>query len=98
MYDSLNMHSLESSLIDIMRAEQDPMKSKAAFPSFLCPSRGGRRWCRVCVGGGAIMFAEEARVARCREATGPAAPRAVLFFHTPAYFPPCLELNTCATS
>uniref|UniRef100_A0A674NLT7 Cytoplasmic polyadenylation element binding protein 2 n=1 Tax=Takifugu rubripes TaxID=31033 RepID=A0A674NLT7_TAKRU len=28
MYDSLNMHSLESSLIDIMRAEQDPMKSK----------------------------------------------------------------------
>lgn len=41
MYDSLNMHSLESSLIDIMRAEQDPMKSKAAFPSFLCPSGGG---------------------------------------------------------
>lgn len=28
MYDSLNMHSLESSLIDIMRAEQDPMKSE----------------------------------------------------------------------
>ncbi|KAG1924624.1 cytoplasmic polyadenylation element-binding protein, partial [Pimephales promelas] len=26
MYDSLNMHSLESSLIDIMRAEQDPLK------------------------------------------------------------------------
>lgn len=40
MYDSLNMHSLESSLIDIMRAEQDPMKSKAAFPSFLCPPGG----------------------------------------------------------
>lgn len=32
MYDSLNMHSLESSLIDIMRAEQDPMKGKIAFP------------------------------------------------------------------
>lgn len=28
----------------------------------------------------------------------PAAPRAVLFFHTPAYFLPCLELNTFATS
>uniref|UniRef100_A0A8C8F4C2 RRM domain-containing protein n=1 Tax=Oncorhynchus tshawytscha TaxID=74940 RepID=A0A8C8F4C2_ONCTS len=28
MYDSLNMHSLESSLIDIMRAEQDPMKGR----------------------------------------------------------------------
>lgn len=28
MYDSLNMHSLESSLIDIMRAEQDPMKGE----------------------------------------------------------------------
>ncbi|XP_057696204.1 cytoplasmic polyadenylation element-binding protein 2 isoform X2 [Corythoichthys intestinalis] len=26
MYESLNMHSLESSLIDIMRAEQDPVK------------------------------------------------------------------------
>ncbi|XP_075901445.1 cytoplasmic polyadenylation element-binding protein 2 isoform X2 [Nelusetta ayraudi] len=33
MYDSLNMHSLESSLIDIMRAEQDPMKSRSSlFP------------------------------------------------------------------
>lgn len=40
MYDSLNMHSLESSLIDIMRAEQDPMKSKTAFP-FLSTARGG---------------------------------------------------------
>lgn len=40
MYDSLNMHSLESSLIDIMRAEQDPMKSKTAFP-FLSVLRGG---------------------------------------------------------
>ncbi|XP_029684566.1 cytoplasmic polyadenylation element-binding protein 2 isoform X1 [Takifugu rubripes] len=29
MYDSLNMHSLESSLIDIMRAEQDPMKTRS---------------------------------------------------------------------
>ncbi|XP_061540311.1 LOW QUALITY PROTEIN: cytoplasmic polyadenylation element-binding protein 2 [Phycodurus eques] len=28
MYESLNMHSLESSLIDIMRAEQDPMKGR----------------------------------------------------------------------
>ncbi|KAF7248044.1 Cytoplasmic polyadenylation element-binding protein 2 [Varanus komodoensis] len=27
MYDSLNMHSLENSLIDIMRAEQDPLKA-----------------------------------------------------------------------
>ncbi|XP_047230859.1 cytoplasmic polyadenylation element-binding protein 2 isoform X3 [Girardinichthys multiradiatus] len=29
MYDSLNMHSLESSLIDIMRVEQDPMKARS---------------------------------------------------------------------
>ncbi|XP_016097966.1 cytoplasmic polyadenylation element-binding protein 2 isoform X3 [Sinocyclocheilus grahami] len=29
MYDSLNMHSLESSLIDIMRAEQDPLKARS---------------------------------------------------------------------
>eukprot|EP00069_Balaena_mysticetus_P020252 bmy_12846T0 len=28
MYDSLNMHSLENSLIDIMRAEHDPLKGK----------------------------------------------------------------------
>ncbi|XP_077391069.1 cytoplasmic polyadenylation element-binding protein 2 isoform X2 [Festucalex cinctus] len=28
LYESLNMHSLESSLIDIMRAEQDPMKGR----------------------------------------------------------------------
>ncbi|XP_056271059.1 cytoplasmic polyadenylation element-binding protein 2 isoform X2 [Pseudoliparis swirei] len=28
MYESLNMHSLESSLIDIMRAEQDPLKGR----------------------------------------------------------------------
>lgn len=53
MYDSLNMHSLESSLIDIMRAEQDPMKSKASFS--VCFKKG--------VGGGdegvGIMFAEE---------------------------------------
>ncbi|KAM8874733.1 cytoplasmic polyadenylation element-binding protein 2 isoform 1-T1 [Spinachia spinachia] len=33
MYDSLNMHSLESSLIDIMRAEQDPVKGRSSlFP------------------------------------------------------------------
>lgn len=53
MYDSLNMHSLESSLIDIMRAEQDPMKGKIAFP-FLS----------TCVWGGSqrevIVFGEEA--------------------------------------
>lgn len=43
MYDSLNMHSLESSLIDIMRVEQDPMKGKMAFPLsvFVCGVRGG---------------------------------------------------------
>ncbi|XP_051929819.1 cytoplasmic polyadenylation element-binding protein 2 isoform X1 [Hippocampus zosterae] len=28
LHESLNMHSLESSLIDIMRAEQDPMKGR----------------------------------------------------------------------
>ncbi|KAF3691217.1 Cytoplasmic polyadenylation element-binding protein 2 [Channa argus] len=33
MYDSLNMHSLESSLIDIMRAEQDPMKGRVGCPN-----------------------------------------------------------------
>lgn len=86
MYDSLNMHSLESSLIDIMRAEQDPMKSKTAFP-FLSAVRGGegrsklsdrvhRRGLTPC------------RVIRRREVTGPIARRAVLFFHTPAYFLP----------
>uniref|UniRef100_A0A672N6E2 Cytoplasmic polyadenylation element binding protein 2 n=1 Tax=Sinocyclocheilus grahami TaxID=75366 RepID=A0A672N6E2_SINGR len=32
MYDSLNMHSLESSLIDIMRAEQDPLKGRVGCP------------------------------------------------------------------
>lgn len=41
MYDSLNMHSLESSLIDIMRAEQDPMKSKASFFLLCVYRRGG---------------------------------------------------------
>lgn len=42
MYDSLNMHSLESSLIDIIRAEQEPLKGKTrAIPSsrFLLPVR-----------------------------------------------------------
>lgn len=39
MYDSLNMQSLESSLIDIVRAEQDPMKGKG--------SRGGLSCCRL---------------------------------------------------
>ncbi|XP_054916479.1 cytoplasmic polyadenylation element-binding protein 2 isoform X3 [Poeciliopsis prolifica] len=29
MYDSLNMHSLESSLINIMRVEQDPIKARS---------------------------------------------------------------------
>ncbi|KAL1022563.1 hypothetical protein UPYG_G00029320 [Umbra pygmaea] len=32
IYDSLNMHSLESSLIDIMRAEQDPLKGRVGCP------------------------------------------------------------------
>ncbi|XP_033069673.1 cytoplasmic polyadenylation element-binding protein 2 isoform X8 [Trachypithecus francoisi] len=33
MYDSLNMHSLENSLIDIMRAEHDPLKGRSSlFP------------------------------------------------------------------
>nr|XP_006629654.2 PREDICTED: cytoplasmic polyadenylation element-binding protein 2 isoform X1 [Lepisosteus oculatus] len=32
MYDSLNMHSLESSLIDIMRAEHDPLKGRMGYP------------------------------------------------------------------
>ncbi|CAG11000.1 unnamed protein product, partial [Tetraodon nigroviridis] len=50
MYDSLNMHSLESSLIDIMRAEQDPMKSKASSSVSVCVgwaggSYGRRRGC-----------------------------------------------------
>uniref|UniRef100_A0A671RQJ6 Cytoplasmic polyadenylation element-binding protein 2-like n=1 Tax=Sinocyclocheilus anshuiensis TaxID=1608454 RepID=A0A671RQJ6_9TELE len=44
MYDSLNMHSLESSLIDIMRAEQDPLKGKIHFLYivylFKCSVRG----------------------------------------------------------
>uniref|UniRef100_A0A673BVM9 RRM domain-containing protein n=1 Tax=Sphaeramia orbicularis TaxID=375764 RepID=A0A673BVM9_9TELE len=47
MYDSLNMHSLESSLIDIMRAEQDPMKGRILKPAlftFLHAARSfGRR-------------------------------------------------------
>ncbi|XP_054644577.1 cytoplasmic polyadenylation element-binding protein 2 isoform X2 [Dunckerocampus dactyliophorus] len=33
MYESLNMHSLESSLIDIMRAEQEPMKGRVGCPN-----------------------------------------------------------------
>ncbi|XP_078534579.1 cytoplasmic polyadenylation element-binding protein 2 isoform X1 [Lissotriton helveticus] len=32
MYDSLNMHSLENSLIDIMRAEHDPLKGRLGYP------------------------------------------------------------------
>lgn len=46
MYDSLNMHSLESSLIDIMRAEQDPMKSKASSSFSVCVEggAGGGSW------------------------------------------------------
>ncbi|XP_061094595.1 cytoplasmic polyadenylation element-binding protein 2 isoform X2 [Conger conger] len=32
MHDTLNMRSLESSLIDIMRAEQDPMKGRMGNP------------------------------------------------------------------
>uniref|UniRef100_A0A3Q2PFD6 Cytoplasmic polyadenylation element binding protein 2 n=1 Tax=Fundulus heteroclitus TaxID=8078 RepID=A0A3Q2PFD6_FUNHE len=45
MYDSLNMHSLESSLIDIMRVEQDPMKGKMAIP-FRSPARRARSFGR----------------------------------------------------
>lgn len=75
MYDSLNMHSLESSLIDIMRAEQDPMKGKISFP-FLS----------LFVGlGGGVMFV------RCDSLPGrnrPIAPGAVLFFQT-CLFSPC---------
>uniref|UniRef100_A0A096M9L6 Cytoplasmic polyadenylation element binding protein 2 n=1 Tax=Poecilia formosa TaxID=48698 RepID=A0A096M9L6_POEFO len=33
MYDSLNMHSLESSLINIMRVEQDPIKGRVGCPN-----------------------------------------------------------------
>lgn len=103
MYDSLNMHSLESSLIDIMRAEQDPMKSKASSSFSVCIEGGGwvEWWGGVGGGGGwgeVIMFAEEARGVECREVTGPAAPRAVLIFHTAAYFLHCLELHSSATS
>uniref|UniRef100_A0A4W3IDC0 RRM domain-containing protein n=1 Tax=Callorhinchus milii TaxID=7868 RepID=A0A4W3IDC0_CALMI len=32
LYDSLNMHSLENSLIDIMRAEHDPLKGRLGYP------------------------------------------------------------------
>ncbi|XP_006002241.1 cytoplasmic polyadenylation element-binding protein 3 isoform X2 [Latimeria chalumnae] len=32
MYDTLNMHSLENSLIDIMRAEHDPLKGRMGYP------------------------------------------------------------------
>ncbi|KAM6439859.1 cytoplasmic polyadenylation element-binding protein 2 isoform 1-T1 [Liasis olivaceus] len=32
MYDTLNMHSLENSLIDIMRAEHDPLKGRLNYP------------------------------------------------------------------
>lgn len=51
MYDSLNMHSLESSLINIMRVEQDPIKGKVAFSLLVSVHRGegwgvrGRRSC-----------------------------------------------------
>lgn len=80
MYDSLNMHSLESSLIDIMRAEQDPMKGKIAFP-FLSAFSGG---------GGqreAIVFGEEAWPgagkwrAQCSQIC-------VVFPHTSLFSPP----------
>lgn len=68
MYDSLNMHSLESSLIDIMRAEQDPMKGKLAFPfqSQFVGSEGGDR-----VRGG--------NPTSCREVTGPLLPELCCF-------------------
>lgn len=60
MYDSLNMHSLESSLIDIMRAEQDPMKGKeAAFP-FASTARGGE-------GGGQVRRVQGGDGPRCSQ-------------------------------
>lgn len=37
-FDSFSMHSLENSLIDIMRAEQDSLKG--LFPHYLLPGRG----------------------------------------------------------
>lgn len=37
-FDSFSMHSLENSLIDIMRAEQDSLKG--LFPHYLLPERG----------------------------------------------------------
>lgn len=63
MYDSLNMHSLESSLIDIMRAEQDPMKGNAPYRLSVQRPGGVRGQ------GDAIAFASTSRGAtRCREA------------------------------
>lgn len=67
MYDSLNMHSLESSLIDIMRAEQDPMKGEeAAFPFPSTPSGGEGR-------GGEVSLAV------CRQVTAPLLPELCCF-------------------
>lgn len=37
-FDSFSMHSVENSLIDIMRAEQDSLKG--LFPHHLLPERG----------------------------------------------------------
>lgn len=68
MYDSLNMHSLESSLIDIMRAEQDPMKGRLAFP-FRSRRAGSGRGDRV-RGGDPTSRGE---------ATGPLLPEQLIF-------------------
>lgn len=81
MYDSLNMHSLESSLIDIMRAEQDPMKGEIAFP-FLSASVWGGAGDRVRCRGGLSDVVVQGR-------DRPVSLRAELFFpHTSLFSPP----------
>lgn len=94
MFDSLNMHSLESSLIDIMRAEQDPMKGKAAVPFLSVVAAMGEVVWEV--GGGGFRRRRSCSVRRPGVARGdsvlggdgPLVPRAELFFHSPAYFVP----------
>lgn len=96
MYDSLNMHSLESSLIDIMRAEQDPMKSKTAFPFLSTPSvgRGGYGWGDHVRPGGLTL--REPLGAGRRQAPSP--PELRCFSTRRLIFSPAEELNTSATS
>lgn len=82
MYDSLNMHSLESSLIDIMRVEQDPMKGKMAFPfqsSFAGSEEGDP------VQGGDQHEAKQLVARTCSVSN-------VVFPHTQAYFLPAESL------